>query len=115
MDLLGALSNPDVRGKLERLAMLRRRLLREAPATSAPTPYPPARAGELVQTVTAVLADAGRAMRVAEIREAVEHRFGHSVNPKSVKACLSECALSSPPRFKHVKRGVYRLADKAGK
>lgn len=108
MDLLRALSNPDVRVKLAQLAKLSHRLLSEAPATMAPIARPPARAGELVQTVTAVLADAGRPMQVAEVREAVEHRLGHPLSQASIKACLSEYTLRPSPRFERIERGVYR-------
>jgi hypothetical protein len=108
MDLLGALSNSANRDKLARLAASRRRLLRGAPAQVAPTPRPPARAGEVVQAVEEVLASKG-VMRVGEVVLAVENSLQRVVNRKTVKACLSEGALATPPRFKRTGHGRYRL------
>jgi hypothetical protein len=109
VDLFGALSNQSVQDRLAHLAILRQRLLNGAPATVPPIVRPAARAGDLLQAITAVLEEAGQPTPVAEIRQGVKQRLGRPVNPGSVKACLSECAFGPSPRFKRLKRGVYRL------
>jgi hypothetical protein len=109
MDLIGALCNPTNQEKLARLAVCRKRLLRGAPALVAPSPRPPARAGEALKAVQAVLANGGT-MRVGEVFLAVQNLLDREVNHGTVKACLSEGTMTTPPRFKRVGHGRYRLA-----
>ena len=105
---MGALCNPANREKVARLAACRRRLLSGAPAQVAPAPRPPARAGEVVEAIQAVLATHGT-MRVSEVFLAVQSQLRREVNRSTVKACLSEGSLATPPRFKRAGYGRYRL------
>lgn len=108
MALMGALCNPANRERTAQLVACRRRLLNGAPTQIAPTPHPPARAGEIAEAVQAVLATHGT-MRVGEVFLAVRNLLQREVNRGTVKACLSEGALATPPKFKRVGRGRYRL------
>ena len=108
MGLIGALTNPANRGKLAGLVACRKRLLNGAPTEIASTPRPPARAGEIAEAVQEVLATHG-IMRVGEVFLAVQNLLGHEVNRGTVKACLSEGASATPPKFKRSGRGRYRL------
>jgi hypothetical protein len=108
VELVRALSNRSARGRLSQLGVLRRLLtgaLAEAPIRTRP----PTRAGELLRTITTVLAQSDHPMQVAEIRESVERALGRSVNRGSLKACLSEGSFGTSPRFVRIERGVYRL------
>ena len=106
---MGVLCNRASRERVDRLVISRRQLLNGAPASVPPTPRPPARAGEVVEAVQAVLATHGT-MRVTEIFLAVQNQLQGEVNRSTVKACLSEGALARTPRFKRVGYGRYRLA-----
>jgi hypothetical protein len=109
VDLIDALCNPTTQDKLARLVACRKRLLSGAPAQVEPTPRPPARAGEILKAVEAVLATHGT-MRVGEVFLAVQNMLGREVNRGTVKACLSEGTMTTPPKFMRASRGRYRLA-----
>lgn len=109
MELVGSLSNPAVLAKLDALTTCRREALAHGEPRLHPASRPPARAGEIVETIVVVLAECNGSMRVAEIHRYVEQRLGRRVNRKSVKACLSEWALASRPRFQRTGYGRYRL------
>jgi hypothetical protein len=109
MELASALSNRENRKKLTMLKAMKDGLLQNAPEQTPATSRPPARAGDLLKAICAVLVDSSEAMEVSAIREAAERRLQSPVNPGSVKACLSEGALSTPARFIRTKRGMYRL------
>jgi hypothetical protein len=107
--LVGALSKDGIAARLSRLNALREKLLREAVRHPRQSASPPRRIGEIAKTIVKVLAEATEPMHVAEIHHAVERSLDRSVNPRSVKSCLSDGALRSKPRFERTAYGCYRL------
>jgi hypothetical protein len=114
VELAGALSNQATRDKLAKLNACRKRLLKEGRVDVKVTERPPARAGDIVKAIVAVLAESGGHMRACEVHLAVEHRLRRPVSRKSVKACLSEWTLSATPLFRRVSYGRYSLLSNDG-
>ncbi len=96
MDLMGGLSNPANRERVARLAACRRRLLAGALAKVAPTPRPPARAGEVAEAVQAVLATHGT-MRVGEVFLAVQNHLKREVNRSTSRRVSRKAPLRRLP------------------
>jgi hypothetical protein len=70
----------------------------------------PAKASPVLETITRVLEQAGRPMRVREIHSAAEALAGAPLQWTSVKAALSAGTLGALPRFTRVRHGIYRSA-----
>jgi len=111
MELVRALSNHATRNKLTRLSACQKRLLQGARYDARPTSRPPARAGDMARAVVTVLAKSGDSMKVSEVQQAVEGLLQRQVNRGSLKACLSEGARATTPKFQRTERGYYRLAN----
>ena len=106
VDLTRALSNPDVKLMLERLASLRSELLASAndPVVSAPLPM---RAGAITNAASVVLVNASGPMHVSDIRSAVERLLSMEVSRHSVNSALWKGSMGEKARFVRVKRGWY--------
>jgi hypothetical protein len=65
----------------------------------------------VLATITRVLKDADRPMRVREIHMAAEQLAGEPLRWTSVKAALAAYAGGSEPRFERVRRGYYRTRE----
>jgi len=110
MELIGALSKPETVAMLADLDKLRKRLLRECAEKPPSSTPPPPRPGDIPKAVVEVLAETAAPMHVSDIRRGVERLLKRPVNPRSVKACLSEGTLLRKPRFKRTRHGCYRLS-----
>ncbi len=106
----GARSNPQAQVELARLNELRGRLLEEAATHPLQPRSAPARARPVLETVTRVLEQADRPMRVCEIHASAQDLVGHTLRSTSVKAALSAGARGDAPRFERVRHGTYRAA-----
>jgi hypothetical protein len=68
----------------------------------------------VLETVTLVLALAGRPMRASEIHAAANKLLGVPLRWRSVKGILSAYTIGGDRRFHRVRRGVYDLAPERG-
>jgi len=66
----------------------------------------------VLETVTIVLVQAGKPMRVREIHAAAEDLVGESLLGTSVKAALAAGVSGPRPRFRRVRHGVYKTAKR---
>jgi hypothetical protein len=76
MELNGALWNPELRGRLANLAVLREQLVAREPSGEAASRCLRRRQGAVLESVTAIVEQAGVPMRVREVHAAVEQLFG---------------------------------------
>ena len=111
MGLLGALSNPEIQGRLRQLSEKLDQL-----ASSDAKPHRSGRSDHRLRSclipkaIMRVLAEPVQPMRVCDIHAAVEDLLGQSVSPGSVKSCLAERAQGDQPLFVRLARGRYCLA-----
>ncbi|HEY5159838.1 MAG TPA: hypothetical protein VII83_02085 [Gaiellaceae bacterium] len=63
----------------------------------------------VLETVTLVLEQAEKPMRVREIHAAACELVGEPLLRKSVKAALSADVTGEHPRFRRVRHGIYQL------
>ena len=103
MPLIGALYNHQA--KLERLIELRDRLLARAGDRASSAAPGRRRNGTLVTAIQQIMAEAGRAMKIAEVQVLAEEKLGGRVSRDSVNSCLS-----TGSEFLRVRRGWYRMA-----
>jgi hypothetical protein len=106
-----ALSNPfsTDKGRLTRLIELRDEALTRASREPTPAPIRP-RVGEILQTVEAILLDAGKPLPVREIHAGCERVLGRPVVYSTVKDTLRDKRRPKPP-FKRVSHGWYELIE----
>lgn len=107
MEHNGALSNPQAKVELSRLADLCCRLRQEAPDN----PCPPRALAPRVHTsrlVARVLECADRPMRAREIYAAAQVLAGEQLRWASVRQALSAGVREESRRFERVRHGVYR-------
>ena len=105
VEVLRALSNPEVGVEFDRLTealnRLGRRLERHRVVAEDPRqPY-----GEVMRTIKTVLAEHPEGLRTVEVRRLVEARLGRELPRSTVKD-----ALAASPAFERLSRGRYRLA-----
>jgi hypothetical protein len=105
----GALSNPQARVELVRLAALCGQLRDKAAQNPRSPRSAPVKASPVLGTVTRVLEDAGRPMRARDIHRAAEQHLGQPVSWASVRAVLSAYAIGGDRRFRRIHRGTYEL------
>jgi hypothetical protein len=112
MDLVGALSNPDLEVLIQRLTSHKgHHASRLRPRARHAGGWPDGRRkfGSVSGAVIQVLDQAGSDMRVGDIRKRVERLLGGSVAASSVKHHLVRGCRRRPPLFERVSRGRYRL------
>ena len=110
MELNGARSNPRLQLELSRLRSIHERLLATGAARPLkPRPSPP-RPSPVLETITLVLAQAGRPMPAREIHAEAERFASKSLLRTSVKAALAVGASGERPRFRRVRHGLYQSA-----
>jgi hypothetical protein len=111
MDLIGVLSNQDLRGPLRRVL---KRLAAVQTGGSArerrSCRQRPRRPGWVVRSIVEVLAQRQEPMRVKDIHAAVESIIGEPVGRSAVKNALASHARGPSARFVRVARGRYVLA-----
>jgi hypothetical protein len=112
MELNGARSNPQAGVELSRLGALHDELLRKALVNPRKPRPVPVKVSPVLETVTIVLVQAGKPMRVREIHAAAEQLAGEPLLWKSVKAALSASVIGERPRFRRVRHGVYKTAKR---
>jgi hypothetical protein len=113
MDLIGVLSNHDLRGSLARLTE-KMAVVRASGVQPRVVPSQRLRCrrpGWVVDALVQILGSRGGPMRAREIHVAVEAMLGEAVAWSSVKGALASNASGSAPRFVRVARGRYVLAD----
>jgi hypothetical protein len=110
MEHNGARSNPQAKVELARLAELRGRLVAKAAANPRQPRSAPAKTSPVLETITRVLEQADRPMRVREIHAVAKHLAGQPLLRSSVKGTLAACSSGDHPRFRRVSRGVYQLS-----
>lgn len=107
--IFGALSNPEVQERLERLA----RKLEQIEATDAgPRPTALARSlrvGAIPEAIMRVLADSVEPMRMRDIQLGVEALIGRPVSRSAVKNWLANHARGERATLVRLSRGRYRL------
>lgn len=114
MDLIGVLSNHDLRGSLAQLAGK----LAAVRASGAPLRVVPSqrrrtrRPGWVIDALVEIMGGRGEPMRAREVHAAVEGMLGEAVAWSSVKGALSSNVSGSSPRFVRVARGRYVLAGR---
>lgn len=104
MELTGALSNPEIGPKLDRIAKVlaglepklatHKIVLRKLPLTQ----------GRILETIKGVLAECPDGLQAFEIRWLVEQELGRTLPRSTVKATLAE-----NPAFERITRGRYRV------
>jgi hypothetical protein len=110
MELVGALSNQELQGRLRQLSDKLDWL-----GASGVVPRPSNRSDRILRpglvlgAVTQVLAATKEPMRLCDIYAAVVVMLNQSVPHSSVKGCLAEKAQGSAAPFERVARGYYRL------
>jgi hypothetical protein len=109
MHLTGALSNRSSQEKLERLDILRRRLLRQAAQAPRPAKRLRPRNGAVQEAVLHVLAVSAEPMRVADVHAAVEHLLGRQVSQNTVGSFLSVATRQTSMPIKRVGPGWYAM------
>jgi len=110
MEMIGALSNPEVQERLERLT---RKLDQIEAGGAAPRPTPPGRSlrvGAVPEAIVRVLSASVEPMRMRDIQVEVEELIGQSVSRSAVKSCLANHARGEQARLVRLGRGRYRLA-----
>ena len=110
MGLLGSYSNPEIQGRLRRLAA---EVDRFTAQIGGPRPTRrqdrKLRNGLVPRAIQCVLAEAGEPMRVQDVYAAVEDRLGMPVPKSSVNAWLSQNAKGEKPLIVRLGHGRYRL------
>jgi hypothetical protein len=107
MELSGALLNPRLQVELPRLVRLREHLADRDTVPRAARRALRRRQGSVLDAVTNVLEQAGRPLRVREVRAAVEECLGGSIPFSSVNEALSTHTSGKDHRFRRVCYGVY--------
>jgi hypothetical protein len=92
------------------LGALHDELLRRALANPREPRPALAKVSPVLETVTLVLEQTGKPMRVREIHAATCELAGEPLLWKSVKATLSAYVTGEHPRFRRVRHGVYQIA-----
>lgn len=110
MDLSGALFEPSLLERLERLNGLRMGLLAASKDNAGPAELPH-KQGQILKTVVRVLANAGKPMHVASIHQAAEDLLGQQISRSTVKDCLWSNSKGDNPRFQRRRHGWYRATD----
>lgn len=108
MELTGALSNPEVGLKLDRLGEV---LAGLEPKLSTHQIVPRKlrlTQGRILQTIKQVLAGYPDGLQTFEVRQLVEQELGRKLPRSTVKATLAE-----NPAFERIRRGRYRLCLRA--
>ena len=112
MELLGALSNPDVQERLELLSdKLDRLASSDAKHRRSSRKDQKLRPGVVLDAVISVLSSAEQPLRPAEVQELVAVLLGRSVAYSAVKACLADKSTGADAPFERVRRGHYRLLE----
>jgi hypothetical protein len=111
MEHNGALSNPQARVELSRLADLSDRLRAQARLAPRSPRLALAKASPVLDTVTRVLERSTRPMRVHEIHAAAELLLGKSIRSASVRGVLSAYTIGGDHRFRRLGRGAYLLTQ----
>ena len=110
MGLIGSYSNPEVQGRLRRLAAEVDRLAAQKDAPRrAQRQDRKLRNGLVPRAIQRVLAEAGEPMCVQDIYASVEDRLSMPVPKTSVNAWLSQNAKGEQPLVARLGRGRYRL------
>jgi hypothetical protein len=108
MHLTGALSNPEVRVEVARLAALRKRLLRGNAQDHRPARSLRPRNGAVHAAVISVLTKSAEPMSVGDVHAAVERLLSISVSRDWVNACLSASSKGRKAQLERVGYGWYR-------
>jgi hypothetical protein len=110
MELNGALWNPDLRGRLAKLAALHEQLATRDRTGEAASRSLRRRQGAVLESVTAIVEQAAGPIRVREVHAAVERLFGEAVPLSSVSEALSTHTIGTDRRFRRVRYGIYEMA-----
>lgn len=111
MEVVGALSNHDLQGPLQRIVkklaavraddtVLKRSSCRQRPH----------RPGWVLKAIVRVLADQEEPMRAKDVHAAVEALLNEPVAWSSIKGALAANVSGASPRFVRIARGRYVLA-----
>lgn len=111
MEVIRALSNPEVAVRIDAAIEALDRLPASRPEKAVPRE--PIRLGHraLRREILAVLGDAHVALRPIEVRQRVERRLGRCLDPHGIVASLSSGAKSPKVPIVRVECGRYRLAS----
>jgi hypothetical protein len=104
MELTVALSNPSLGPLLARALQTVAGLAGDPAAHEVAVSALPARLGQIIEAMKAVLDEHPEGLRTVEVRQAVEARLGRSVSASTVKSNLVDGSA-----FERVAYGRYRL------
>ncbi len=107
MELNEALWNPDLRDRLVKLGALHEQLVARKPIGEAASRSLRRRQEAVLESVTAIVEQAGEPIRVREAHTAVEQIFVEAVPLSSVSEALSTHAIGNDQRFRRVRCGIY--------
>jgi hypothetical protein len=108
MEFFGALSNPEVQGRLERLATKLDQIEAGAAPPRRTTLRRSLRVGVVPEAIMRVLADSVEPMQMRDIHAEVERLLGQSVTRSAVKNYLANHCQGEQPRLVRLARGRYR-------
>ncbi len=108
VELVGALSNPEVQCRLERLATKLDQIEAEGAAPRHTILGRSLRVGAVPEAIMRVLADSVEPKRMRDIHAEVERLLGQSVTRSAVKNYLANNCQGEQPRFVRLARGRYR-------
>lgn len=111
MELVGALSNPEIQDRLRRISD---KLAQVAASRARPRPsafVPKRRVGAVAEAISEVLSGSEAPMRMCEIHAAIGGMLAEPVPRSTVKSCLANNCQDQAGRFVRLARGRYRLAD----
>lgn len=110
MELIGALSNPDVRGRLPRVTAKLDQIKAGGAARKPTTLTRILRVGDVSAAIMRVLGESVEPMRMRDIHLEVERLLGQPVGRSAIKNWLANNARGHSPKLVRLERGRYRLA-----
>jgi hypothetical protein len=111
VEFIGALSNPEVQGRLERLAKKLDQIESVGLAPRPTTLGRSLRVGAIPEAIMRVLADSVEPMRMRDIEAEVEALVGQPVSRSAVKNWLANHVRGEQAPLIRLGRGRYRLAQ----
>lgn len=111
VELSGALYEPALLEKLNRLNGLRKRLLAETAEASCSHRQLPLRSGTIKKTAIQVLELSPEPMRACDVHVAIERILSMAVSRHSVNSCLFKGSKGEDACFVQVGHGRYRLPN----
>lgn len=111
MEVIRALSNPEVAARIDAAVDALDRLLARNPDRPADADALPIAHGALRREILQALGDAETALRPIEVRQRLERRLGRPLDPHGVVGSLNNASRDPKVPIVRVGRGRYRLTS----